>query len=408
MWAYRDWVIEAFNRNEPFDQFTIDQLAGDILPNRSLAQQVASGFHRCNITTSEGGAIAEEYLVLYARDRTETTAQVWLGMTAGCAVCHNHKFDPLTQQEFYSLSAFFNNTTQAGMDGNVKDTPPTIVVPKLEDRAAWESLGKESSAIKQQSDARRKAARPEFDSWLAQTNPGKVAPLTPHDALRFHALLGEAGRDRVAVAVDGQLREVAVGKPLAGEAGQVSAQAAKITPGATLAVAEAGDFDLKQPFSCAAWVKLPKDNQSGAILARMGKGFRGWELGLERGRLNVYLIHEMKTDYIKTAAIDSLKVGKWVHVVMTYDGSGKAGGIKLYADGTPQILRMQSNTLKNTIHTDAPLTIGQRESSNRLAGCRNHPRGSSQPGRVVGLEAGQGTLGRREERTLRVVVAGSG
>src|SRR5207245_11558390 len=105
MWAYPNWVINAFNKNMPFDQLTIEQLAGDLLPEPTLDQQVATGFSRCNITTNEGGAINEEYLVLYTRDRTETVSQVWMGLTTGGAVCHDHKFDPVTSRDFYWMSA---------------------------------------------------------------------------------------------------------------------------------------------------------------------------------------------------------------------------------------------------------------------------------------------------------------
>ena len=129
IWPYRDWVTNAFNENKPFDEFTIEQIAGDLLPNSNLEQTLATGFSRCNPTTSEGGAIDEEYRAVYAKDRVETTSTVFLGLTMGCASCHDHKFDSLSMADFYRFSAFFNNFDGPIMDGNAYDTRPIVTIP---------------------------------------------------------------------------------------------------------------------------------------------------------------------------------------------------------------------------------------------------------------------------------------
>ncbi|MCA9152905.1 MAG: DUF1549 domain-containing protein, partial [Planctomycetales bacterium] len=140
IWPYRTWVVDAFNRDQPFDEFTIEQLAGDLLPHPSVAQKVATGFLRCNVTTSEGGSIDEEYVVRYAMDRTETMSTVWLGLTMGCAACHDHKFDPISQREYYSLYSYFFSLAENAMDGNALLPPPAMRVANVAQQAQREQF----------------------------------------------------------------------------------------------------------------------------------------------------------------------------------------------------------------------------------------------------------------------------
>jgi hypothetical protein len=369
MWTYRDWVINAFNQNMPFDRFTIEQLSGDLLPNPTLDQRIATGFNRCNITSNEGGLIPEEYLVLYTRDRTETVARVWLGLTANCSVCHDHRHDPLAQKEFYEMSAFFNNTTQGAMDGNIKDTPPTIFVPRTADRKSWDTLTKDLADARRQADAQVRLARKDFDKGLT-VSPGEIAKDLPRAGLHLYATLDEGSGSTVHLSVDGKARTLSAGG-IAWDAGHVAAKAMKSNGGDACVIPDAGDFDRQQAFSFGAFVRLPRNTPFGAIFARMDDqhDFRGWDLWVENNRVGTHIIHKWPDDAVKVIAENPLKAGEWHHVFVTYDGSGKAAGVRIYINGVPQDGRQVfADKLQNAIHTQVPLKLAQRHTSSRLNG----------------------------------------
>ncbi|MCA9105389.1 MAG: DUF1553 domain-containing protein [Planctomycetales bacterium] len=369
MWTYRDWLINAFNRNMPFDQFTVESLAGDLLPNATLDQQIASGFHRCNMTTNEGGIIDEEYRVLYARDRTETTAQVWMGLTAGCAVCHDHKFDPITMRDFYSMSAFFTNTTQGVRDGNIKDTPPIIVVPLAEDRMRYEQLLREAPAARQAVDTRRNQASEDFQRWLSEASADQFAARIPGEAALI-APLNEGAGAKATIIVDGEPREIALAETTGWQPGQVYPSAAEVTREGIATLADAGDFNSDQPYSIGAWIRLPANDGYGAIASRMEAPpeYRGWDFWVQQRRVGMHIISKWNEDALKVVSRDQVPANQWTHVLVTYDGSRKAAGVKVYFNGVEQPTNVEANQLQGSNRTDVPFKIGQRSASEPLAG----------------------------------------
>ncbi|HJM62949.1 MAG: DUF1553 domain-containing protein [Roseibacillus sp.] len=354
IWPYRDWVIKAFNSNMPFDQFTIEQLAGDLLPSPTLDQRVATGFIRCNVTTSEGGAIAEEYNAIYAKDRVATMTRVWMGLNADCASCHDHKFDPLTMRDFYQLSAFFRNSTQKAMDGNAKDTPPNIFVPARADRKRWFALDDESASLQKQLANREANAMPDFMEW--QNDDAQRKPVGTDD-LVIHLPINEGeGRSLK----DSEDHPYPIVEKVAWVDG-FTGKAVQFTGNSYVELGDLGDFERDQAFSYGAWLKTPARG-NGAAVARMDRddGHRGWDLWLQDSRVAMHLIYTWPENYLKVLTKKPLSTNKWTHVFVTYDGSSKAAGVKIYFDGAPQDVEVEGDFLGNTIRTTTSLKLGRR------------------------------------------------
>ena len=369
MWPYRDWVVKALNRNQPFDQFTIEQIAGDLLPKPTEDQLVATGFQRCNITTNEGGTIDEENLANYAADRVQTMGWVYFGLTTNCGQCHDHKFDPFTQRDYYSMAAFFRNTTQKAKDGNVKDgLGPILVLPTDKDRPRWKALPTEIAASQKQQNEARSAASKAFEVWLATAKPADLDADIPTKGIIAHIPLNE-GKGQEVAATCGEAKTAKTFKSTGAITWKPDGKlgpAPEIKPGSNFDLGEVGNFEKDKPFSYGLWFRAGNVTQSGSIMARMDEknGHRGWDIMQSANKLSVHIISKWPGDALKVStAKPALRAGVWQHLFVTYDGKGKAGGLRLYVDGVDTPVRADVASLKGSIVTTTPTKIGQRSTT---------------------------------------------
>ncbi len=346
MWPWRDWVIKAFNENMPYNEFVTWQLAGDLLQDATLEHKLATGFHRNHPMTAEGGVIDEEYRVEYVLDRTNTTARAFLGMTMECARCHDHKFDPVSQKEYYQLSAFFNNVNELGMTGDDGNAGPMLMMPSGEQEEALDAVRYEVRRLEErlaarrvavlESEAYRGAALPEgsLSRGLMSHYPldavteGKTPNLTGADGdVRGDLELVDGARGR-AVRFDDDYDY--------------------------LELTEAGLFERTDAFTASIWLRM---EQSGDYTKILGNAFhkntywRGWELFVDSlSRFSVRLIHAKPHNYIHVRTDQAVGTGEWTHVAVTYDGSSRAAGLRLYIGGTAQPVTAAYDNLYKSIH----------------------------------------------------------
>jgi Protein of unknown function (DUF1553)/Protein of unknown function (DUF1549)/Concanavalin A-like lectin/glucanases superfamily/Planctomycete cytochrome C len=326
MWPWRDWVIRAFNQNKPFDQFTVEQIAGDLLPNATSDQRIATGFNRNHRLNTEDGIIPEEYAAEYVVDRVDATSTVFLGLTLACARCHNHKYDPFTQKEFYQVFAYFDNVPELGRAMKYGNSPPLEPAPTDLQKQALATLDKRLAQISK--------FIAESDRKIAQGEEAWEQSLPAQDATHWAPPVGlQKGCSIEAGAIDAETEQVP----------GVMGTARKFSGAAYLDRGDNCGFDIEDRFTIATWVL----DGEGPLVTRMEdkEEGKGYTLAIEEGRVHVNLTSNWVNDAVRVATEEKLTPGKWHHVAMTYDGSRTAGGVKVYVDGSPAPLKVDQDNL---------------------------------------------------------------
>ena len=361
LWPWRDWVISAFNRNIRINDFITWQIAGDLLPEATREQKTATAFNRLHRQTNEGGSVNEEFRVEYNADRVHTTAGAFLGLTMECARCHDHKYDPISQKDYYRLFAFFNSTDESGLYSHFTDAIPSPTVLLYKDDAQQQQHKELKQAIqakeRELSAYSQASPNPGFDKWLGQTNA--LPPL--------RGLIGHYSFDTV------KLKRV---NNLAGtNHPAMLTEAPRIVPGRfgqalqfdgedSVKIEKFADFKRTDPFSFSLWLNIAEELPEIVVLhhqqAGSDAGYQGYQLVLEDGYASFALVHFWPGNALKVRTQEKLKLNAWTHVGITYDGSSRATGLKVFLNGQPAATEVEKDQLFKDFANGQPLTLAAR------------------------------------------------
>jgi hypothetical protein len=383
LWPWRDWVIGALNADMPFDEFTVKQLAGDLLPNATDEDRIATGFHRNTMLNDEGGIDPEEFRDAAVVDRVNTTATVWLGTTMACCQCHDHKYDPFTQREYYAFYAFFDDTEDTGVG-----SAPEIPVPTAEQKQRQEELRIRIAALEKiLAAAIAPIERTERERKLRDglTTPVTAAGLLHHFDFEPSSAAGGAASAAAGPAAGSTTTsdEIVAGEIIDRGSAPASAsvhgasgdpwimgplgRALRLDGTLWCDCGTSLTFERDRGFSYGALVRLESD---GCILGKIADkaAYRGFDCFVNGGHVEVHIVNTWPANGIKVETVRTLPRERWTHVFVTYDGSSKASGVQIYVDGAAEMLKVDNDTLSDTIASDVALKIGSRDASGILKG----------------------------------------
>ena len=336
VWPWRDWVINAFNENMPYDQFLMEQIAGDLLSNATDEQILATTFNRLHPQKVEGGSVPEEFRVEYVADRSQTFATAFLGLTLECARCHDHKYDPISQEEYYKLFAFFNNIDEAGLYSYFTSSVPTPTL-RLLDTQQKKNLADARRKLDEQIKSLKSLESPSLQQskiWLGDFIEKIKSNIDPIKAPIEYWSFDDA--------ISGDNHSVA------GKSGL-----ALTLSGDDEFKLKSGNFKRWQPFSVSLWINNPISRDRAVIFHRSrawtDAGSRGYQLLIENDKLSFSLIHFWPGNAIRVITKEKLPLGNWKHIAVTYDGSSDAEGIHLYVDGQLAETEVVRNSLTKNI-----------------------------------------------------------